>query len=266
MKYTPVANNVVVDIESALLFMEVLKSSISASSDDVDGLIKTLGVHSNTLRKIDTEGVKEEFWSIAGGLENPEKLRSIYEVKFRNLLAIDSFPLFDFRNKESEVNLSMLDFMTNFNTFEHKFYHDDLVKIVTDYFFLVFILSFIKKEIVTMLDECSAFHGAANSQPIIAEQAESSRSNFSIAYKRKTDFIKIVSAMYDAKVFVNSKGEPATNKQKLMDELGSFLNDDFSAYSTYLSQAKDKEEKTFLKPFKEIEKEALRYFNSVENK
>lgn len=263
MKHTPVANIAVADIESSLLFIEVLKSSVAASSEDVDSLIKTLGVHSNTLKQIDTEGVKAEFWSIAEGLEDPERLRRIYEVKFKNLLAIDAIPLFDFRDKEAEIGLSMLGFINNFNTLEHKFKRDDLVKIVTNYFFLVFILSFIKKEIVTMLDECSAFAGVFNSQPKISEQAQTNKSNFCIASKRKTDFIKIVSAMYDAKVFVNANGEPATNKQKLMEELGSFLSDDLTAYSASLSQAKTRDEKTFLKPFKEIEKEALRYFNAV---
>jgi len=263
MKHTPVANIAVADIESSLLFIEVLKSSLAASSEDVDSLIKTLGVQSNTLRQLDIEGVKEEFWSIASELENPERLRNIYEVKFRNLLAIDSFPLFDFRNKEAEIGLSMLGFIENFNTLEHKFKRDDLLKIVTNYFFLVFILSFIKKEIVTMLDECSAFAGVSNSQPKIPEQAQTNKSNFCIASKRKTDFIKIVSAMYDAKMFVGENGKPLTNKQKLIETFGQFLGDDFSAYSTLLSQAKDKEERTFLKPFKEIEKEALRYFNAA---
>jgi len=48
-----------------------------------------------------------------------------------------------------------------------------------------------------------------------------------------------------------------------MEAFGQFLNDDFSAYSASLSQAKTRDEKTFLKPFKEIEKEALRYFNAI---
>jgi hypothetical protein len=98
-----------------------------------------------------------------------------------------------------------------------------------------------------------------NSQPI--ENTETSL-NYRLASKRKTDFIKLLSSMYDTKMFADADGKPATNKQKLIETFGQFLGDDFSAYSTLLSQAKDKEERTFLKPFKEIEKEALRYFNS----
>jgi hypothetical protein len=95
------------------------------------------------------------------------------------------------------------------------------------------------------------------------KQTKKNNSTFKVASKRKTDFIKLLSAMYETQMFVTENGERATNKQKLIETFGEFLGDDFSAYSTLLSQAKDKEEKTFLKPFKEIEKEALRYFNSV---
>lgn len=83
--------------------------------------------------------------------------------------------------------------------------------------------------------------------------------------KKKTDIIKILSAMYDAKMFADADGNPLTNKQKMMEAFGEFLGDDFTAYSASLSQAKSRDEKTFLKPFKEIEKEALRYFNEVGN-
>ena len=83
------------------------------------------------------------------------------------------------------------------------------------------------------------------------------------APKKKTDIIKILSAMYDAKMFVGEDGKPVTNKQKMMEAFGEFLGDDFTAYSASLSQAKNRDEKTFLKPFKEIEKEALRYFEEV---
>ena len=69
--------------------------------------------------------------------------------------------------------------------------------------------------------------------------------------------------MYDANMFADAEGKPLTNKQKLMEAFGEFLGEDFSKYSTSLSQAKTRDDKTFLKPFKVIEKEALRYFNQV---
>ena len=104
--------------------------------------------------------------------------------------------------------------------------------------------------------------GCLESNPVKSQKSNATPS-FGLATKRKTDFIKLLSAMYDNKMFVSEYGNPITNKQKLMEAFGEFLNDDFKAYSTSLSQAKTRDEKTFLKPFREIEKEALRYFNTV---
>jgi hypothetical protein len=86
------------------------------------------------------------------------------------------------------------------------------------------------------------------------------------ASRHKTDVIKILSAMYDARMFVGEDDKPLTNKQKLMDAFGEFFQDDFSTYSASLSQSKIREYKTFLKPFKDIEQEALRYLNFDKNK
>ena len=108
--------------------------------------------------------------------------------------------------------------------------------------------------------ELNLLPDVANAVPV----PKKTKSVSSISSMRKSDFIKIISAMYDAKIFVNAKGEAATNKQKLMEDLGSFLNDDLSKYSASLSQAKTRDEKTFLKPFRKIEEEALRYFNAVD--
>ena len=105
--------------------------------------------------------------------------------------------------------------------------------------------------------------GLLPDNPAKSSVPKKTKSTSSISSKKKTDFIKIISAMYDAGIFVDSDGNPASSKQRLMDDLGIFLNDDLSKYSTSLSQAKTRDDKTFLKPFKDIEKEALRYFNQV---
>jgi len=44
-----------------------------------------------------------------------------------------------------------------------------------------------------------------------------------------------------------------------MDAFGEFLGDDFSTYSVSLTQAKNRDRKTFMKPFTEIENAAERY-------
>ena len=102
--------------------------------------------------------------------------------------------------------------------------------------------------------------GLLPDNPAKASVPKKTKSTSSISSKRKTDFIKIISAMYDSGIFVDSEGNPSASKQKLMEELGSFLNDDLSKYSASLSNAKDKGVDTFMKPFRDIDKEARRYF------
>jgi hypothetical protein len=82
---------------------------------------------------------------------------------------------------------------------------------------------------------------------------------FKIASKRKTDVVKILSAMYDSKLFANADGQPATNKQELMEAFGEFFGEDLKAYSTLLSQAKDKSPDLYLKTFDELKKSAADY-------
>lgn len=65
--------------------------------------------------------------------------------------------------------------------------------------------------------------------------------------------------MYDSGMFIDPENKELTNKQKLMETFGEFLGEDFSAYSTLMSQAKNREEKTFMKPFRDIEKQARLY-------
>ena len=82
------------------------------------------------------------------------------------------------------------------------------------------------------------------------------------ASKRKTDIIKIISAMYDNRMFANAEGKPHTNKQALMEAFGEFFGEDFTTYSTLLSQAKDKSPDLFLKVFDDIKKSAKQYYEN----
>lgn len=67
--------------------------------------------------------------------------------------------------------------------------------------------------------------------------------------------------MYDAKMFADAEGKPLTNKQKMMEDFGEFFGEDFSSYSTLLSQAKDTGIEKFMKPLKELEKAFKQYLN-----
>ena len=84
--------------------------------------------------------------------------------------------------------------------------------------------------------------------------------SYKIASKRKTDVIKILSAMYDCKLFVDKDNNPITNKQELMEAFGEFFNEDFKAYSTLLTQAKDKEPSIFYKPFDQLRNASTEYY------
>ena len=53
------------------------------------------------------------------------------------------------------------------------------------------------------------------------------KGTFRIAKGHKTNFAKIVSAMFDLRMFEDDKGQIASNKQKLMDELGALFGTEF---------------------------------------
>ena len=133
---------------------------------------------------------------------------------------------------------------------------EDALKINTSFLILITSVFNFKEQIVSLLEQCVAFAGI-DDQSLTPLPATTSP--YRIASKRKTDVIKILSAMYDAKMFVNKDDKPVTNKQNLMDAFGEFLGDDFSTYSVSLTQAKNRDRKTFMKPFTEIEKAAERY-------
>ena len=92
---------------------------------------------------------------------------------------------------------------------------------------------------------------------------ETKPSGYRLASKKKTDFVKIISAMYEAKLFVNQEGKPLTNKQDLMNAFGTLLNDDFSSYSTLLAQAKDGDDKKYMKIFDVIKQKGWDYLNKL---
>lgn len=65
------------------------------------------------------------------------------------------------------------------------------------------------------------------------------QSPFRIAEGKKTDFAKIISAMYDCRLFETEDCKIASNKQDLFNVFGRIFDADFSAYSTLLSSAKN---------------------------
>jgi hypothetical protein len=86
-------------------------------------------------------------------------------------------------------------------------------------------------------------------------------SKFKLAPKKKNDFIKIISAMYDNRMFETEDGYLASSKQELIKEFGRLVNENFDNYSVLLSKSKNPEKSIFLKPFKDLEKKAEEYYD-----
>ena len=63
-------------------------------------------------------------------------------------------------------------------------------------------------------------------------------SQYKISEDKTTDFIKIISAMYDCRMFETIEGKVASNKKELIKTLGKFFNAKIDDYSPLLSAAK----------------------------
>lgn len=77
---------------------------------------------------------------------------------------------------------------------------------------------------------------------------------------QKTNFVKIINSMILLKMF-EENDLYISNKQKLFDAFGEFFGEDFSTYSTLLSQDRSKkDEGNFLKTFDDLKEEAKKYY------
>lgn len=82
--------------------------------------------------------------------------------------------------------------------------------------------------------------------------------NHKITNGKKTDFIKIISAMYDLRMFEKVDGRIADSKEALFKDLGILFNEDFNSYSVYLSKAKASSG-NFLDIFDKLKNKAAEY-------
>jgi hypothetical protein len=123
-----------------------------------------------------------------------------------------------------------------------------------DYYFSEGLLQFLNVELERVEFELK-INRVSNKETISKKSL-----NFKIASKRKTDVVKILSAMYDSKLFANAEGQPATNKQELMEAFGEFIGENLSAYSTMLSQAKNNNPDFYLKTFDDLKRAGREYF------
>jgi len=88
-------------------------------------------------------------------------------------------------------------------------------------------------------------------------ERSSKHSDYKIAAKRKTDFIKVVYAMNECRIFVMNDGTYVSNKQKLIKALAIFFNENIPDYSSLLSNSKNSD--NFSDVFDELKKKAQAY-------
>lgn len=81
---------------------------------------------------------------------------------------------------------------------------------------------------------------------------------YTISKGHKTDFVKLVSAMYDCHLFETTDGKTASNKEDLLNSLGEFFSENLTASSTLLNEAKKKN--NYLDIFDKIKEKGEKYY------
>lgn len=86
-------------------------------------------------------------------------------------------------------------------------------------------------------------------------------SPYHIAKDCKTQVVKICWAFLECHLLVMANGMLPTNRQRVIEDFGRFLNADLSTYSTLLSRSKAQDsEVAFLKPIQQMEKRLHDYY------
>ena len=119
-----------------------------------------------------------------------------------------------------------------------------------------------KDELITKLEKLDSIGILPNDLDNIDKTLTINTGKFRISKGKKTDFIKIINAMYECRLFETEKGFLASNKQELFNEFGKLLGEDFSSYSTLLSRAALPEKSVFMQSFKDIEHKGAIYYDS----
>jgi len=241
-----------------IVFLNTLNDEFVIYDAGTPRIIEMLDEQLKIAARIDLDEIKYEFWDLINDFQIPIRLKFIYEVKFKELLSMKTSEKYGSEIIVNYLEEMIVPFIQRHLDKRIEISFNDINVITTKFLIIVSKLLTCRKEIQSILEQCDAFAGKDEEPP------KATVSPYRLASKRKTDFMKILSAMYDTRMFVNRDGEPATNKQKLMEAFGEFLGEDFSTYSTSLSQAKNRDSKTFMKPFTEIEEQAQRYYNEVE--
>lgn len=134
---------------------------------------------------------------------------------------------------------------------------DDALSIAIKLEWIAFKLNSITDNILGMLEK---WQRSTQSKPdinLIEDKTSLTTSNYTI--ENKTDFIKIISAMYDCRIFKTIDGKIASNKKELIKALGEFFNIEINDYSKLLSAAKNIN--SYLEIFDKLKQKGEDYYN-----
>jgi len=268
MKPTPVADEAVMLINNAVIAYESTLNYDEYFFDEPALMIAEFEGYVNSVKNLKIESLKAEFWAHCEHYEDFAKLKKVYDVRFKRLLNWRYQCFDDFVKNRSDIINGIKEFLIYYEKEQEleDFSRKDKNAIEKNIRNLTRILASLSHVVRDMLEEFEAMSPVSPeliSKQLLDRNTIELSCKFKLASKRKTDFIKILSAMYDANMFVNEVGKLATNKQEVMNAFGTLLNDDFSSYSSFLAQAKAKDDKTYMKTFETLTKKGWDYLNSL---
>lgn len=219
---------------------------------DKDIILEVVTAHEPTVKDIEKEfmsnltdylpnsisslvNVYREYWK--GHLAKCDDALSISHAPFDS--ENDLYPVF---HKAIELNL---------------FTEKEAFSIALELEWIAFKLNSITDDILGMLEKWQSSTQSKTDINLIEDKTSSTASNYTI--ENKTDFIKIISAMYDCRMFKTIDGRIASNKKELIKALGEFFNIEINDYSKLLSAAKNTN--NYLEIFDKLKQKGEDYYN-----
>lgn len=217
------------------------------------------------IQSIDINAIKNEFWEVCENHSDIANWLLVFNVKFKTILNWEAGSNDDYKLFRKGIQLKVEGFLKSYELDSgYELSSREKLEFYSIYFRLIMKIMILKTSLKEMLREFQEMaSGKENSKN---EQVSISPSKFRISKNKKTDFIKIVSAMYDTRIFQTENEFIASSKQAIFDELGKIFNADFSSYSTILTQSKVAEKSSFMKPFSVLASKAEDYYNKKTEK
>jgi hypothetical protein len=259
MRATPITDETLKTIQPILAELNSIIEFEDYFFVDFEIMLSVLEEFDSIIHTISLDDIKKEFWENCEDYEKIPALKKVFDVKFKILLNWRFKDLDDCFDNWKSLKEEIDTFISFYETETYTTIPANLKpKIKTVYRSLNRQMAELKENVTEILNE---FAEMTPDHLLTKEMNLTAGAKYRIAKNKKTDFIKLISAMYDSRMFETKDGYIASNKQDIMFEFGSILGEDFSKYSTYLSMAKKAERDVFMKTFKEIEKKGAEYYD-----